>query len=136
MSDDNGEARKLPDDEKQEHRSLINTISDFSDTLNEIKISPLEVIQLSKRDAIEMMQHRLEPSILINDETVPKRHIFRTIVSILNPYGLNVRLTPGVSIVLTVVDHLFPMNPFKDANQLAKSLYTSHINGRSSGTTS
>ncbi len=112
---------------------IIDNIPGYSDILIELKGSLHEAIRLPRDDAITFLRIRLEPSVLINDDVTPKRFIYRTIIRILNELNIPATITPGTSIVETVIDIIFAGDELKDSNTLAKTLYETHIEGMSTG---
>ncbi len=128
-------AANLSRSQISELTDLINPLPSHSDLLTEVKTSLLESIALDKPLAINHLRIRLEPAILVNDDIATKRDIYRAILRVLDKLGLPSQLQPGISIVETTIDTLFPVDEFQDVNDRAKQLYEAHVDGRSNGST-
>ena len=113
--------------------AAIDSIPETLDSLTEIKISLQEAVTRTFDEAVTLLRLRLEPSVLVNDETTPKRYLYRTIALVLTALGVVVNQAAGTSIVIAVIDALYPLAQFKDVNEEAKRLYAKHVEGRSSG---
>lgn len=111
---------------------LINRIPADTDILDELRTALLESLNMNETAALKHLRIRLEPAVLVNDEVAPKKKINRTILKILNAFGIPSEEKEGVSIVITTIDKLFEPGTFPIPNARAKKLYESHENGRSS----
>ncbi len=73
----------LPIDKKDELRAELDSLKATTDILGEIKQSVVEAPSLNKEQVSRHMQLRLEPEVLVNDEVISKKHIYRIVIKIL-----------------------------------------------------
>ena len=107
----------------------INSIPETADLVIEVKHALRDSIHLQQKLAMNLLRDRLDPSVIVNADVVPKRFLFRIMIDVLTAHGIEVARKNGESIVMDVINTLYNTPELAAAKSKELELLEIHIKG-------